>query len=816
MAKYNAIKAAVNAYIRENGRKEITGKILNAVLNATIDSLGRFFQFAGGALPTDDPGTPDQNVCYLAGEPGVYTHFGNITIGNEEVALLLWDGEWKKQSITIGIQEVDASVDDQVGTPSVDVSYSEGSLVLTFHNMKGEPGENGAAAGFGTIDALIGEGPYPGPRVLVSTSGPNTAKNIEFDFVNIKGDKGDKGDKGEQGVPGLTSVIASVDNNSGIPFVTTQLNGQVLTISFHNLKGDQGNSGFSGAAEDLELVNNLTQGGVSAGLTAQMGVVLNNLYVLLRGMVGNATQSLDDLSVSWVQGTIDWDAGSNTASTVSLRSGFITIGDDHILRVTCQTGYFIKGVFAYNTASLSDYSGVLYRGNASGTMDTSKTYIEMPSYGKVLRVVVGRVDGATINVSEGSNITIQDYYEGLGGKTIVEHIISINGEIATLNSIPVGSIDIIPTVADTYVDSTGGLVGMTPTYVSTTLINVEEGDKFTYIGFAGSLALACAGYNTGGTFVQPLLGPGNYDNNQQEITIPSGINKVRFCGRIDTHPLDIKKISGTTKTAREAIIDLDNDVSTLNYFHGKKLYVLGDSIAYGSVASGTPPEKPFPVLVAEKLGMSLLNYGIGGSTIAVAAGNGGMFASLADLQAATKVSGMYYTVLTGNQTYQVYYWNGSTLSTSSRKLRNPLAQRYAFMADDADVVIVEAGTNDFQYNWTAIGTMADRADDSFYGALHVLCQGLLSKFFGKLIIFMTPIKRAQTQQDSSADTETFSERLLVTMRRLSRRSAGIIPSRSLTCILSPCSIHPCHPRHPCLIPGGLIHSRRDTISWQGT
>ena len=101
MANYSAIKAAVNAYIKANGRKEITGSILNAVLNATIDSLGRYFQFAGGAMPTDDPGTPDQNVCYLATEPGLYVHFNNIRINNEEVALLFWNGEWVKHTIAI-------------------------------------------------------------------------------------------------------------------------------------------------------------------------------------------------------------------------------------------------------------------------------------------------------------------------------------------------------------------------------------------------------------------------------------------------------------------------------------------------------------------------------------------------------------------------------------------------------------------------------------------------------------------------------------------------------------------------------------------
>ena len=45
MSQYQAIKAATNAYIKTNGRQEITGAILNAVMIATIDSLGKFYQF---------------------------------------------------------------------------------------------------------------------------------------------------------------------------------------------------------------------------------------------------------------------------------------------------------------------------------------------------------------------------------------------------------------------------------------------------------------------------------------------------------------------------------------------------------------------------------------------------------------------------------------------------------------------------------------------------------------------------------------------------------------------------------------------------
>lgn len=268
MAKYSAIKAAVNAYIKANGRKEITGSILNSVLRATIDSLGRFFQFAGGALPTDDPGTPDQNVCYLAGEPGLYTHFGNIRIENEEVALLFWDGEWQKQSILIGIREVNASVDNQVGTPSVDVNYSQGQLVLTFHNLKGGKGDTGDPAGFGTISADI-TGGVGTPGVSVQTSGDNTAKNLMFHFTNLKGETG------------VTSVVATIDNTTGTPSCLVSLENGQLTLAFSGLKGMKGDTGVS-ADYPITIYNGLDSDATDQALAAAQGGVLEGEITYLR------------------------------------------------------------------------------------------------------------------------------------------------------------------------------------------------------------------------------------------------------------------------------------------------------------------------------------------------------------------------------------------------------------------------------------------------------------------------------------------------------------------------------------------------------
>lgn len=93
--------------------------------------------------------------------------------------------------------------------------------------------------------------------------------NIEI--IGERGEKGDKGEKGEQGEPGITSATVSVDNTIGTPSATATITGQVLDIKFKGLKGEQGNSGYTGAVDELEIVNNLTQGGATSALSAEMG-----------------------------------------------------------------------------------------------------------------------------------------------------------------------------------------------------------------------------------------------------------------------------------------------------------------------------------------------------------------------------------------------------------------------------------------------------------------------------------------------------------------------------------------------------------------
>lgn len=112
---YENLKALVNAKVYENTEQEITGEGLNEVLQSIVASLEKGYQFIGIATPSTNPGTPDQNVFYLASTAGTYSNFGSIVIAENEAAILKYNGAWSKDSSGFATSEKVNQLQRQIG-----------------------------------------------------------------------------------------------------------------------------------------------------------------------------------------------------------------------------------------------------------------------------------------------------------------------------------------------------------------------------------------------------------------------------------------------------------------------------------------------------------------------------------------------------------------------------------------------------------------------------------------------------------------------------------------------------------------------------
>jgi len=147
---------------------------------------------------------------------------------------------------------------------------------------------------------------------------------------------------------------------------------------------------------------------------------------------------------------------------------------------------------------------------------------------------------------------------------------------------------------------------------------------------------------------------------------------------------------------------MDHNQNPGNPYAGKIGVAYGDSITYGAFTDvgDTSPnsvvETRWCDVVAEKLDFaSLTNYGQSGISIS---------------------------------------------STSSVLSERALSKCYGEMRDDAEIVLIAGGTNDFGTD-VVLGNISDEEDVSFCGGLHILCKGLKAKYPHAAIIFITPIDR---------------------------------------------------------------------------
>lgn len=94
----------------------------------------------------------------------------------------------------------------------------------------------------------------------------------------------------------------------------------------------------------------------------------------------------------------------------------------------------------------------------------------------------------------------------------------------------------------------------------------------------------------------------------------------------------------------------------------------------------------------------------------------------------------------GLSVYTNYGTNGTTIAEQTSGQASAFCNRYSDMSNTCDFVTVFGGTNDYGVS-IELGTPASTEKTTFYGALKVLCAGLVTKYPSQRIVFITPLQR---------------------------------------------------------------------------
>lgn len=133
--------------------------------------------------------------------------------------------------------------------------------------------------------------------------------------------------------------------------------------------------------------------------------------------------------------------------------------------------------------------------------------------------------------------------------------------------------------------------------------------------------------------------------------------------------------------------------------NGLKINFLGDSITEGVGVSCR--EHIFLNLLAEEYSFTARNYGVSGSRIA----------------------------------------NQLKPGNPNDRMERCFVTRIEDMDPDADAIVVFGGTNDFGHGDAPLGTPDDRTVNTYYGACHCLCRGIIEKYPTAQVVIMTPLHR---------------------------------------------------------------------------
>lgn len=412
----------------------------------------------------------------------------------------------------------------------------------------------------------------------------------------------------------------------------------------------------------------------------------------------------DNNLLTWEQGGINASDGTDLGSTTVIRTvGYFDVTDIYNFDVEIPSGFRFR-IYRY------DDNGVFK--SASSNYTATKTSINTrSSQGTKYRFILADNSASprSIYPQEGPLLSLRAYQNtnsllklASPSTQYIDTTVPLQ-KVAGVTKFPGNLFDPTNALNNYYIVYNTGERDSLTGYYATGYIPVVGGT--TYKANHGR---NLAWYDSSYVFISGVQGT----SIQTGITAPASAAYIRFSISKSSDTNDLFDVYFAAEADYDPVVKIPGLVAEpIPWCYGKKIAWLGDSIVQ---------DYDFDNVVANEFGMTLIDKGINGATIA-------------------------------------YNSSGTRSNVELNELDTLIAS-----AATVDMIAVSAGTNDFQYTYTDFGNInllktGTYDNTTFYGALAKLCDKLIANYPKKLIFFTTPIKRAQPFAGSSTATNPFSE-----------------------------------------------------------
>ena len=610
----------------------------------------------------------------------------------------------------------------------------------------GVKGDTGAAAGFGTptatVDANVGT-----PSVTVTASGEDTSKVFSFEFRNLKGEQGQQGVQGIPGTPGT-------DGQDGAPGQDGQ-------------DGADGKSAYESAQDggytgtEAQFNSDLADVGEKIGDAPDDGQQYarkNKAWAVVQeSSLPEVTTDDDGEVLRVVDG--EWDKSRDSILDLSEADG-------------AEVGLML-------TAAAVDENGKVTKWEFTDGSGAGVTYQDMFGNPAITTEALADEDFKRLNVTVPDGETpIDSISMSVTGKNLFDKRKVVNGQIGGSGASSVFQTFFPVTTYGYQITALVPLVNGASYSIRQSVIS--ETSWARRFGLIDEIPTTNAG-------TTPCFGLSQSDWSEdirgfQALSVPFTdrlfVNKFNhkylamtvYYDTYNTHDEDamnavldsIQVELGTASTSYEAFNGETKEIALMQSVYGGTLDVLnGKFTTTGGeeiiATSWKPKSISGTMVISASVGNILATYvaertskkadnplrgkkivAIGDSMVYGHSLNDGRGEEWSDSD--TWLGKLAYR----NEMRHVNYGvNGCYLSHNPKEGQTiyDVYARYQSMDNDADYVIVFAGTNDCNDNIT-IGTEDSTDPTTFYGALNAICDGLQAKYPMAKIAFITPYARS--------------------------------------------------------------------------